>query len=89
MKKISSKADNPFKQMNQTITTEDASGKFSELLDIRSKSGHTPFFVAIIRGHLEIADILLTDKMSSIDYEDEENDTPLHWAVILDKPDSI
>jgi ankyrin repeat protein len=33
--------------------------------------------------------MLLKDKMSSIDYEDEENDTPLHWAVILDKPDSV
>lgn len=93
MKKISAKADkseNPFRQMNQTITTDDVqAARCAELLDIRSKAGHTPFFVAMVRGHLEIATLLLKDKMSSIDYEDEENDTPLHWAVILDKPDSV
>lgn len=79
--------------MNQTINAEndaaEAALKFRDLLDIRSKAGHTPFFVSIVRGHLEIADLLLADGMSCIDFEDEESDTPLHWAVILNKPDTV
>jgi ankyrin repeat protein len=71
------------------MADQGASGKFIDLLDIRSKAGHTPFFVAIIRGHLDIAHLLLVDRMSCIDYEDEESDTPLHWAVLLDKPETI
>jgi len=62
---------------------------FAEMLDIRSKAGHTPFFTAIIRGHLEIAEMLLDAEMSCIDIEDEESDTPLHWAVILEKPETL
>lgn len=27
--------------------------------------------------------------MSRIDHKDIEDDTPLHWAVILDKPDTV
>jgi len=54
-----------------------------------NKAGHTPFFMAIIRGHLEVALMLLEDEMSSLDYKDYEDDSPLHWAVVLDQPDSV
>jgi len=27
--------------------------------------------------------------MSSIDYKDYEDDSPLHWAVVLDKPNTV
>ena len=27
--------------------------------------------------------------MSTIDYKDYEDDSPLHWAVVLDQPESV
>ena len=27
--------------------------------------------------------------MSCIDYKDYEDDSPLHWAVVLDQPESV
>lgn len=47
---------------------------------------HTPFFVAVIKGHLEMAEVLLTDEMSNVDHTDEMDDTPLHWAILLNNP---
>ena len=43
---------------------------YSQLLDIPNKVQHTPLFMAIIRGHLEIAQMLLDNDMSSIDCKD-------------------
>ena len=45
--------------------------------------------MAVIRGHLEVAEMLLHDEMSLIDYKDYEDDSPLHWAVVLDQPDTV
>lgn len=39
--------------------------------------------MAVVRGHLEVAQMLLQDEMSDIDYKDFEDDSPLHWAVVL------
>ena len=38
---------------------------------------------------MEIAEILLRNGMSQIDHQDVEGDTPLHWAVTLNKPDTV
>lgn len=45
--------------------------------------------MAIVRGHLEIAELLLKDGMSRIDHKDVEDDTPLHWAVMMNKPETV
>ena len=45
--------------------------------------------MAILRGHLEIAEMLLQEEMSSIDYKHYDDDSPLHWAVVLDQPDTV
>jgi hypothetical protein len=42
-----------------------------ELLDIKNRCGHTPFFTAIIKGHLVLAEMLLQHRMSSINVKDE------------------
>jgi ankyrin repeat protein len=61
MRKLTAKQDHnlSFKNQSQTNVEMAQSGRFKDLLDIRTKAGHTPFFTAIIRGNLEIADILL------------------------------
>lgn len=41
------------------ISTQEDAKTYPELLDIPNKAGHTPFFMAILRGHLEIAEMLL------------------------------
>ena len=51
--------------------------------------GHTPFFVAVVKGHLEMAELLLSDEMSDLDHQDEMEDTPLHWAVLLNNPSIV
>ena len=33
-----------------------------------------------------MAQLLLIDEMSDVDYEDEMDDTPLHWAILLNNP---
>ena len=33
-----------------------------------------------------MADLLLNDEMSDIDHIDEMDDTPLHWAILLNNP---
>ena len=40
----------------------------------------------MIKGHLEMAELLLNDEMSDIDHIDEMDDTPLHWAILLNNP---
>jgi len=57
---------------------------YKKMLDLPNVCGHTPFFVAIVKGHLKIAQMLLADSMSSVNSQDTQDDTPLHWAVILD-----
>jgi len=57
-------SQNSFKQNSINSNNKN---DLAEMLDIKSKAGHTPFFTAVIRGHLEIADLLLETKMSSID----------------------
>ena len=39
--------------------------------------------MAVIKGYLEIAEQLLLNDMSDINEKDDEDDTPLHWAVLL------
>lgn len=46
-------------------------------------AGHSPFTVAVMKGFLSLATLLLEDGMSDIDIRDYEGDTPLHWAVLL------
>ena len=46
-------------------------------------AGHSPFTVAVMKGFLSLATLLLEDDMSDIDFRDDEGDTPLHWAVLL------
>lgn len=58
-------------------------------LDIPNSCDHTPFFVAICKGYLELAEILLENEMSSVNYKDSEGDTALHWAVILGNSDAV
>ena len=43
---------------------------YETILDIEDSSGHTPFFVAIMKGHLEMAELLLVDKMSNVNHMD-------------------
>lgn len=50
---------------------------------VEDKAGHTPFFVAVMKGFLDIAELLIENEMSDINSKDEESDTPLHWAVLL------
>ena len=59
------------------------------LKELKDIAGHSPFFVAIIKGHLEIAEQLLMDEMSDINEEDDELDTPLHWAVLLGNAQAV
>ena len=56
------------------------------ILDKEDACGHTPFFVAVIKGHLEMAELLLADEMSDVDHPDGMEDTPLHWAILLNSP---
>ena len=37
-----------------------------------------------MKGFKSIAALLLEEKMSDIDIKDDEGDTPLHWAILLD-----
>ena len=53
------------------------------LKELKDFAGHSPFFVAIIKGYLDIAQQLLSNDMSDINEKDDEEDTPLHWAVLL------
>ena len=39
--------------------------------------------VAVIKGYIEIAELLLQNKMSDINISDDDGDSPLHWAVLL------
>ncbi|TNV74271.1 hypothetical protein FGO68_gene7239 [Halteria grandinella] len=56
---------------------------FRGILDIENANQQTPFFVAIIKGFLGVAELLSADGMSRIDTKDMIGDTPLHWAVML------
>jgi ankyrin repeat protein len=40
------------------------------LLDLRNVNYHTPFFISIIKGFLDIAELLLQNGLSSIDVKD-------------------
>ena len=42
--------------------------------------------MAVIKGHLEMAELLLLDDMSNINHPDEMDDTALHWAILLNNP---
>ena len=64
----------------------DQSNIFKGVLDQENVCGHTPFFVAVVKGHLEMAELLLCDEMSDLNHQDEMEDTPLHWAVLLNNP---
>ena len=45
--------------------------------------------MAITKGFTQIAELLLVDDMSTIDYKDNVADTPLHWAVILGNEQAV
>ena len=62
----------------------DKTSRYKGVLDKENACGHTPFFVAVIKGHLEMAELLLIDEISDIDHTDEMDDTPLHWAILGD-----
>ena len=42
------------------------SNVYKGILDAENVCGHTPFFVAVIKGHLQMADMLLQNEMSDI-----------------------
>ena len=66
---------------------DNSSNSYKGILDKQENAcGHTPFFVAVSKGHLEIAELLLIDEMSDINHTDEMDDTPLHWAILLNNP---
>lgn len=46
------------------------SEKYRGILDIENHNQQTPFFVAVIKGFLDIASILAVDSMSSVDAKD-------------------
>ena len=52
-------------------------------MNLKNSNWHTPFFVAVIKGFLDVADLLLENNLSSIDVKDYDGDSPLHWAVML------
>ena len=54
------------------------------MLDLCNSCGHTPFYVAIIKNYLDLASFLLENQMSTVNCQDNVDDTPLHWAVVLD-----
>jgi len=60
-----------------------------ELLKQENRCGHTPFFVAIVKGHLILAEMLLQHRMSDINHQDEQDDSPLHWAIILQNTSAV
>ena len=62
---------------------------YKDVLNFYDSCGHTPFFIAILKGYKQMAELLLEDEMSDVNYPDEMEDTPLHWAVILDRPDIV
>lgn len=45
--------------------------------------------VASIKGHLDIAELLLENNNSNINVKDIELDTALHWAVILNNTKAV
>ena len=57
--------------------------KFRGILDIENANQQTPFFVAIVKGFLSVAEQLAAEGMSRIDTKDMIGDSPLHWAVML------
>jgi ankyrin repeat protein len=57
---------------------------FEKMLDLPNVCGHTPFFVSVVKNHLQMAEMLLKEHMSSVNCSDQQDDSPLHWAVILE-----
>ena len=51
---------------------------------VTDEASHSPFTVAVMKGFIDIAALLLKEEMSDIDFRDDESDSPLHWAVLLD-----
>ena len=59
------------------------------MLDLENSARHSPFFVSIIKGFLEMAELLLVDEMSNINIKDSKDDTALHWACILGNEQAV
>ncbi|CDW75543.1 serine threonine-protein phosphatase 6 regulatory ankyrin repeat subunit a-like [Stylonychia lemnae] len=74
------RADQSELHINQSSIQRDS---LKSILDLENNNQHTPFFVAITKGYLDVAEILLENGLSSIDVKDMAGDTPLHWGVIL------
>jgi len=51
-------------------------------LSSKNMNDHSPFFLAVIKGHLDVAELLLKNDPGVIETRDREEDTPLHWAVM-------
>jgi len=54
---------------------------------LENSNQHTPLFVAVVKGFLDVADAL--EGLSSLDVKDMAGDTPLHWAVMLGNAKSV
>ena len=52
------------------FTTHQEKKRFKHMLDLENSAIHTPFFVSIIKGYLEMAELLLVDEMSNINHKD-------------------
>ena len=50
---------------------------YAGILDIENHNQQTPFFVAVIKGFLDVAELLSTDNMSSAEARDIVSNIPL------------
>lgn len=70
-------------------TSENAQDHLRNILDLENSNQHTPLFVAMVKGFLDIAELLAENGLSSLDVKDMAGDTPLHWAVMLGNLKSV
>ena len=54
----------------ETELSDDALFKYRGILDLENSNQQTPFFVAVIKGFLDIAELLVADRMSSVEAKD-------------------
>jgi ankyrin repeat protein len=79
-------------EINRENDHSESSSKYKSqncILDHVNSQGFTPFFFAVINDYLDIAAMLLHDNMSNINHTDSFGDTALHWAVMLDRPNTV
>jgi ankyrin repeat protein len=56
---------------------DDERNLYTGILDIENHNQQTPFFVAVIKGFLDVAELLSSDKMSSAEARDIVSIIPL------------